>query len=188
MNKSDRLIAEEMKLKHEKELIFINNGLDLDKRVLTIEGEINEDLGPIIRMIKLLKERSDERITVYIRSGGGCVYSGLALYDALKESGLPITTVCEGIAMSMGLILFLVGDKRLATSNARFMAHTISGGIRGNMDEMETDIKESKRLNDTLMKVIEGNSTKTKKYWKAKMKNDFYFGREEALKLGIVTE
>jgi ATP-dependent Clp protease protease subunit len=135
---------------------YIEFGIDLENRILFIDEEIDaEVVGHHIRALHIMeKEDIEKEITIYINSNGGCVYSGLSLYDTIVGSHCPIKTICVGSAMSMALILFLAGDERSATENSTFMSHSVGSGTVGKLDVMNTDLKETERLNEVLLSIL----------------------------------
>jgi len=175
----------------ENQLFYIQYGIDLIKRKIMIDEEIEESaIGWVIRAITLMVENNPEDpIEIYINSFGGCVYSGLALYDLLDSLSTPIHTYCLGSAMSMSLVLYLVGDIRYSFPRSTFMAHSVSSGTEGTVRVQEVDIKEAKRLNDILIDILADRTKKSKKFWAETVKHDdFYMDSKKAKQLGIVTE
>jgi len=173
----------------ENSQFYIQYGIDIAKRRVFLDEEVDEtSMGWLIRAIQLMIEHdADSHIEIYINSYGGSVYDGLALYDLLESITTPIKTFCVGSAMSMGMILFLAGDERFAFPRSTFMAHSLSGGTWGKQIDMETDVKESKRLNDILSQILADRTKKTLAWWKKKIEHlDCYINFKEAKKLGII--
>ena len=132
-----------------------------------------------------------EPIRIDIGSYGGTIYDGLeliSLIESLKEKGYKITTVVTSYAMSMGQSIALVGSERLAYKHASFMIHTLSSGNRGKLMEMVNNLEECMRLWDVLKKHISkySNISEDKLDEIAKNGKDWYFGSEDALKLGVI--
>lgn len=175
----------------ETNLIYLEQGIDLARRVIFLDKDIdNENIGPIIRAIQIMEiESSEAPITIFINSTGGEVYSGIALFDLLEASKCPIQTICMGGAMSMAFIIFLAGDMRLSYPNATFMAHSLSGGIFGKVQEMKVDLEESKRLNNVLLEILGKKTNKSKKWWAKEIQHeDKYYDVKRAIKLGILSK
>lgn len=129
-------------------------------------------------------------IQVLLSTYGGCVYDGLSLYDAIKNSKTEVDITCFGKIMSMGIIVLLAAKTRKAYRNTRFMIHEMSSCVFGKLADMEETFDESKQLNKILFDIIEKetniNKSKLKEIYDHK--TDWYFSADEALELGIITE
>ena len=170
---------------------YIQHGIDIIGRQIFLDEEVSElSMGWIMRSIQMMIEINAETpIKLFINSFGGDVYSGLALFDLLESLPCEVHTTCLGSAMSMSLILFLVGDVREAYPRSTFMAHSLSGGIEGNMAEMKIDLDESKRLNNILLKILADRTKKSLNWWKKEVEHeDKYYDYKKSIKLGIITE
>lgn len=120
---------------------------DLIYDLMNIELEDNE-------MEDEYKDYTRDPIYLHIMTPGGCVQSGLALYDTIRQLKTPVFTIVKGQASSMGLIISLAGDYRLATENAFFMWHDISYGIYGSVQTMNENLDFTKRLRDKVNKIM----------------------------------
>lgn len=129
-------------------------------------------------------------IQMLMSTYGGCVYDGLSLYDAIKNSKTEVDITCFGKIMSMGIILLLAAKTRKAYRNTTFMIHEGSAGAIGKVSDMEDSIDESKRLNDIYFGIIESETKipKAKLDEIRKRRKDWYFTAEEALEYGLITE
>ena len=129
-------------------------------------------------------------IQVLLSTYGGCVYDGLSLYDAIKNSKTEVDITCFGKIMSMGIVLLLAAKTRKAYRNTTFMIHEGSSGAIGKVSDMEDSIDESKRLNDIYFDIIESETKipKAKLDEIRKRRKDWYFTAEEALEYGLITE
>lgn len=129
-------------------------------------------------------------IQVLLSTYGGCVYDGLSLYDAIKNSKTEVDITCFGKIMSMGIILLLSAKTRKAYRNTTFMIHEGSSGFIGKVADMEESVEESKRLREVIFDIIEKESKipKAKINEIRKSRMDWYFTAEEALEYGIITE
>lgn len=129
-------------------------------------------------------------IQMLMSTYGGCVYDGLSLYDAIKNSKTEVDITCFGKIMSMGIVLLLASKTRKAYRNTTFMIHEGSSGAIGKVSDMEDSIDESKRLNDIYFGIIESETKipKTKLDEIRKRRKDWYFTAEEALEYGLITE
>lgn len=133
-------------------------------------------------------ERKPIHITV--DSFGGEIYSGMALVNLIETSKTPVYTYCYGKAMSMGLVIFIVGHKRFAHPLCTFMQHQLSGGTINKLMEMIESVEESKRLNEMLEDLLVSKSVikKLKLEQLRETKTDWFFTGREALKLGVADE
>ena len=129
-------------------------------------------------------------IQVLLSTYGGCVYDGLSLYDAIKNSKTEVDITCFGKIMSMCIIILLSAKTRKAYHNTTFMIHEGSSGFIGKVADMEESVEESKRLREVLFDIIERESKipKAKLDEVRKSRMDWYLTAEEALKYGLITE
>ncbi|MCS6716298.1 Clp protease ClpP, partial [Proteus terrae] len=105
---------------------------------LFLSGVVGYDItGEKVK--NFLASNDDEEVTVYINSPGGYVFEGLEVYNLLRASGRKIKTVLTGLAASMGSIIFLAGDDRVAMTGSLYMVHKPSGITWGNADEMRKE-------------------------------------------------
>jgi ATP-dependent Clp protease protease subunit len=170
---------------------YLTYGLDIKSRTVFLEGEIDEDsVALIIRGITaMLQDNSEKPIKMFINSGGGSIYEGFALYDFLEQLPCELHTINYGKAMSMALIIYLVGDVRISTPRATFMNHSSSGAAGGKIADMKNDVKEIDRLENLCYDILAEKTNHTKQWWaKASKYEDCYYDKKQAKKLGIVTE
>jgi ATP-dependent Clp protease protease subunit len=162
----------------------------LENGEIWLNGPVDISLieGGAMKMLSLAKKFN--RITVFINSPGGTVDEGFAFIDLMMMLPIPIWTVNVGEAASMGLSVFLAGDRRFSLPHANFMAHSISYG-KGNdkIDEQESYLQYVKLKQTQHAQYYASRSKKPVSWWLSKYKEaDFYFGAEEGKKLGIVTD
>ena len=129
-------------------------------------------------------------IQILLSTDGGCVYDGLSLYDAVKNSKTEVDITCFGKIMSMGIVLLLAAKTRKAYRNTTFMIHEGSSGFIGKVADMEESVEESKRLRDVIFDIIEKETKipKAKLDEVRKSRMDWYLNAEEALEYGLITE
>jgi len=162
-----------------------------DENIIVLENEINDDMATSIKMQLLYLDSKEkcEEINMYISSGGGSVYAGNGIIDVMRHIKTPVNTICIGIAMSMGNQILAAGTGvRSAMPNSRIMIHSIAGGTKGKFQDMEIDFKESKYLQDKLMKQM-ASYTKGKTSYEEICKlteRDKFLSPEEALELGLI--
>lgn len=166
----------------------IDNGVDIKNRTLFLDDEIDsgyENSKSFMRGLHILETQSLDPITVKISCPGGDVYTGLAMYDALRASNCPVTTVGYGIVASMASIVFLAGSKRLITPSTKFMVHSIQTWFSGSSRDLKIEAEEIKSLEELMYSIyVERTDKKDKKYWK-QFDRSKYFTAKECLDLGI---
>ena len=132
----------------------------LKERIIFLNGPVEDGMSALIcaQLLFLESENPKKEISMYINSPGGVVTSGLAIYDTMQYIKSPITTVCMGMAASMGSFLLMAGEKgnRIALPNARIMVHQPSGGFQGQASDIERHaqdiIKTKRKLNELYSK------------------------------------
>ncbi len=124
----------------------------LTERIIFLTGPVEDYMARsvVAQLLFLEAENPKKEISIYINSPGGVVTSGMAIYDTMQYISCPVSTICMGMAASMGSLLLTAGEKgqRFATPNARIMVHQPSGGFRGQASDIERharDIMETKR-------------------------------------------
>ncbi len=163
----------------------------LQQGIIIIDSEINKELTLDVKnqFLYLMSLPSVKKISLYINSEGGVIYSGLAIYDMMnlaKSKGIIVETVCTGIAMSMGLVLLINGTKghRYSLPSATLMAHQASGGAWGTTLDFNIRAKELNRLNNLMAKIVEENSNITD--YKEMCQRDCFYDTKQALELGLI--
>lgn len=133
-------------------------------------------------------EKTSDRINVRINSNGGDVYSGIAIFNALKNSKADIHIYVDGIAASMASVIALCGKPVEMSKYARLMLHSVSGGCYGNKKDMQKCIEEIESLEDTLSDICAGRLGMSKEEVKAGYfdNEDHWLTAEEALRLGFI--
>ena len=132
----------------------------LKERIIFLNGPVEDGMSALIcaQLLFLESENPKKEIAMYINSPGGVVTSGLAIYDTMQYIRSPVSTVCMGMAASMGSFLLCAGAKgqRIALPNARIMVHQPSGGFQGQASDIERHaqdiIKTKRRLNEIYAK------------------------------------
>jgi ATP-dependent Clp protease protease subunit len=132
----------------------------LKERIIFLNGPVEDGMAALVcaQLLFLESENPKKEIAMYINSPGGVVTSGLAIYDTMQYIRSPVSTVCMGMAASMGSFLLTAGAKgqRIALPNARIMVHQPSGGFQGQASDIERHaqdiIKTKRRLNEIYAK------------------------------------
>ena len=161
----------------------------LKERIIFLSGEIDSNLSnTVIAELLYLDSISKDDIYLYINSPGGEITSGLAIYDTMNYIKSDVSTICVGLAASMGAFLLLSGakGKRIALENSEIMIHQPLGGVKGQATEIkiaaERIIKIKKKLNNIISKKTNQNIKKVEK----DTERDYFLDSEEALKYGII--
>jgi ATP-dependent Clp protease protease subunit len=162
----------------------------LRERVVFLNGPVEDGMAALIcaQLLYLESENPKKQIDMYINSPGGIVTSGLAIYDTMQYIKSPVSTVCMGMAASMGSFLLMAGEPslRIALPNARIMVHQPSGGFQGKASDIERHaediIKTKRRLNELYAK----HCNRTYEDVERTLDRDYFMSAEEAKEWGIV--
>lgn len=173
----------------EAQQFWIEYGINVEKRRIDISEDIDEfSIGWAIRGLQEMEDNSSNPIDIYISSYGGSVYDGLGFYSKLIRSPCIIRTHAIGKIMSMAFLIYLAGDERFSEEYSTFMNHSISGVSWGKLHEMETDLKECKRLENISLDILNERTNKDRGWWKRQSKyEDKYYDYGKAKELGIIT-
>jgi ATP-dependent Clp protease, protease subunit len=162
----------------------------LNDRVVFVGGEIDDVLANLIvaQLVHLESDDPDKDIHLYINSPGGSVYSGLAIYDTIQFIRPEVSTICFGIAMSMGSLLLAAGapGKRLALPNSRILIHQPSGGFQGQTSDIEIHAREVLALRERVDLLYAKHSGQSVARVHTDMERDRFFTGEEAQAYGLV--
>ena len=147
----------------------------------------------VMEAIKLLMQIQNEckkkPVIFVINSPGGSCYDGLALYDCLMACPCPIVTIGMGMVASMGFIIYLAGDRRLASVNTRFLNHQVSSEFGGKATDIKIQTIEINALEDAIVKLVSARTSIPESQIKKDVKaGDKYYDTKSALKKGIVHE
>ena len=162
----------------------------LKDRIIFLGEEVNETTASLIvaQLLFLESEDPGKDIQLYINSPGGVVSCGLAIYDTMQYIKCDVSTICIGMAASMGAFLLAGGTKgkRMALPNAEIMIHQPSGGAKGQATEIqiaaENILKTKKKLNE----IIAANTGKPIEQVAQDTERDYYMSAEEAKEYGII--
>src|SRR3954470_9892522 len=162
----------------------------LKERIIFLNGPVEDGMASLItaQLLFLESENPKKEIAMYINSPGGVVTSGMAIYDTMQYIRCPVSTVCTGMAASMGSFLLAAGapGHRIALPNARIMVHQPSGGFRGQASDIERHaediIKTKKKLNELYAK----HTGKPVEEIERALDRDNFLSSEEAKAFGLV--
>ena len=162
----------------------------LKDRIIFLGEEVNETTASLVvaQLLFLESEDPGKDIHLYINSPGGMVTAGLAIYDTMQYIKCDVSTICIGMAASMGAFLLAGGakGKRLALPNAEIMIHQPSGGAKGQATEIqiaaENILKTKKKLNE----ILAANTGKPYDVIAADTERDHYMSAQEAMEYGLI--
>jgi ATP-dependent Clp protease, protease subunit len=157
----------------------------LRERIIFIGTPIDDHIASLIiaQLIFLEAEDSEKDINVYINSPGGSVTAGLAIYDTMKYVKPDVSTICVGMAASMGAILLAGGaaGKRTSLPNSKIMIHQPwVGGLQGQTSDIEIHAKEMLKTRDTLYKILAEHTGKTVEQITKDCDRDYFLSAQEA--------
>ena len=162
----------------------------LKERIIFVAGEVNDHMANTIvaQLLHLEQENSDKDITLYVNSPGGSVSAGMAIIDTMHFIKPKLSTVCIGLAASMGAMLLSNGakGKRFSLPSSRIMIHQVSGGARGKATDMQIQINEANRLNEMLTEYMADNCGKDYDTCLADMKEDKFMSPKESVAYGLI--
>ena len=162
----------------------------LKERIIFLGTPINSEVANVIvAQLLLLDSQSSERdIQIYINCPGGEVYAGLAIYDTMQFINAPVSTICVGIAMSMGSVILMAGEqgKRLALPHSRIMIHQGSAGFRGNTPDLEVQAKEVLYLRDSMVDLYTQHTGHDRDRLLRDMERDYFMAPPEAQEYGLI--
>jgi ATP-dependent Clp protease protease subunit len=164
----------------------------LKDRIIMLGTEIDDDVANAIvaQLLFLESEDPDKDINLYINSPGGSVTAGLAIYDTMQYVKPAVSTICVGLAASMGSVLLLAGAKgrRYALPNARIMIHQPHGGARGQAVDIDIQAREIMHLKSRLNDLIVKHTGQAIERIEKDTDRDFFMGAAEAKQYGIIDE
>ncbi len=162
----------------------------LKERVVFLIGPLNDHVANLViaQMLFLESENPDKDISLYINSPGGAVSSGLAIFDTINFIKPDVSTLCIGMAASMGAFLLAAGakGKRLCLPNSRVMIHQPLGGVSGQATDIEIHAKEILALKNQLNKILSQQTGQSLKTIAKDTDRDNFMSAQDALKYGIV--
>jgi ATP-dependent Clp protease, protease subunit len=161
-------------------------------RIIFLGYPINDEVANIITAQLLFLDSTDRTrdINMYINSPGGSVYAGLGVYDTMQFVAPDVSTICTGMAASMGCVLLAAGahGKRAALKHARIMMHQPSGAIGGQATDIEITVKEIRKLKKELYEIVCQHSGKSVEQVQEDFDRDYWLTAFEAKDYGFVDE
>ncbi len=162
----------------------------LEERIIFLSGEINDDVADVIVAQLLYLEHSDpsKDIAMYINSPGGSVSAGMAIYDTMNFIQSDVSTVCIGLAASMGAFLLSSGakGKRAALPNSEIMIHQPLGGAQGQATDIAIQARQILKVKEKLNRILSSNTSQPLEKIQKDVERDFYMSAEEAKAYGLI--
>ena len=162
----------------------------LEDRIVFLTGEVNDQSANIViaQLIYLEGKNPDKDIFLYINSPGGSVSAGMAIYDTMQYIKCDVSTICIGLAASMGAFLLSSGTKgkRFALPNSEIMIHQPLGGAQGQASDIEIQARQIQKIKAKLNKILSDNTGKPLKTIEKDTDRDNYMTAEEAKEYGLI--
>lgn len=164
----------------------------LKERVVFLVGPVDDPVANVVvaQLLFLESENPDKDINLYINSPGGNVSSGLAIYDTVQFIKPDVSTICVGLAASMGALLLAGGakGKRYCLPHSRLMIHQPSGGAYGQATDIDIHAREILRLRERLNEVLAAHTGQPLEKIAVDTERDNFMGAEEAVEYGLVDQ
>ena len=164
----------------------------LRERIVFLVGPVNDGVANLVvaQMLFLESENPDKDIFLYINSPGGSVSAGLSIYDTMNFIKPDVSTMCMGMAASMGSFLLMAGakGKRLALPNSRVMMHQPSGGAQGQASDIEIQAREIIKTREQLNRIYADRTGQKLERIASDMERDLWMSPTEALDYGLIDQ
>jgi ATP-dependent Clp protease protease subunit len=162
----------------------------LNERIIFLGTPVDDQIANLViaQLLHLESDDPDKDINMYVNSPGGSVYAGLAIYDTMQFVKPDISTICIGIAMSMGALLLAGGakGKRMALPNAKILIHQVSGGFQGQATDIEIQARETIALKRRMEEIIAEHTGQPLERISKDMERDYFMTPQEAQEYGII--
>ena len=162
----------------------------LNDRIIVLSEDVNDTSASLVvaQLLYLEGQDPDKDISLYINSPGGSISAGMAIHDTMQYIKCDVSTICIGMAASMGAFLLSSGTrgKRIALPNAEIMIHQPSAGTQGKVTDMEIDVEHFLKIKQRLNKILSENTGKPVEQVKADSERDHWMIAEEAREYGLV--
>ncbi|XZK26428.1 ATP-dependent Clp endopeptidase proteolytic subunit ClpP [Clostridium perfringens] len=162
----------------------------LKDRIVMLSGEVNDVTANLVvaQLLFLESEDPDKDIHLYINSPGGSITSGMAIYDTMQYIKPDVSTICIGMAASMGAFLLSSGakGKRFALPNAEIMIHQPLGGFQGQATDIDIHAKRILKIKDKLNQILSENTNQPLEKIKVDVERDYFMEASEAVEYGLI--
>jgi len=162
----------------------------LKERIIFLSGPVNDHVSTLVvaQLLFLEAENPKKEIALYINTPGGVVSSGLAMYDTMRYIRPPVSTMCMGMAASMGSLLLTAGakDMRFALPNSRIMLHQPSGGFQGQASDIERHAQDIIKLKRRMNEIYVEHTGQSYETIEKTLDRDHFMTPEEAVDFGLI--
>lgn len=162
----------------------------LKDRIIFLSDEVNDATASLVvaQLLFLDSEDPDKDINLYINSPGGSVTAGMAIYDTMQYTKADVSTICVGMAASMGAFLLSAGakGKRFALPNSEIMIHQPLGGFQGQTTDMRIHTERMMKIKENLNRILSENTGKPLDVIQRDTERDNFLTAEDALEYGII--
>ena len=162
----------------------------LNDRIIMLCEEVNDTSASLVvaQLLYLESQDPDKEISLYINSPGGSVTAGMAIYDTMNFIKCDVSTICVGMAASMGAFLLSSGTKgkRLALPNSEIMIHQPSAGTQGQITDMSIHLKRLQSVKERMNRILAENTGKPLDVVAADCERDNFMSAQEALEYGLI--
>ena len=166
--------------------------LMLENRVIFLIGEINQASAAriMMQMLYLEDQKKGQQVNLYINSPGGVITSGLAIYDTMQLIKSDVSTICVGMAASMGTVLLCAGQagKRFALPNSTIHMHQAMGGASGQASDIEIAAREILRMQDKIRTILSNHTGQPYEKIARDSDRDYYLAAEDAKEYGLIDD
>jgi len=164
----------------------------LRERVIFLVGPVNDQTANLVvaQLLFLESENPDKDISFYINSPGGSVSAGMAIYDTMNFIKPDVSTLCTGMAASMGAFLLAAGakGKRFSLPNSKVMIHQVLGGAQGQATDIEIHAKEILKTKETMNRILAERTGQPIEKIRTDTERDYFLDAEEAKAYGLVDQ
>jgi len=164
----------------------------LRERIVFLVGPVNDAVANLVvaQLLFLESENPDKEISLYINSPGGSVSAGMSIYDTMQFIKPDVTTLCMGMAASMGAFLLAAGakGKRFSLPNAKIMIHQPLGGAQGQATDIEIHAREILKTRETLNRILAERTGQTLEKIQSDTERDYFMSAAEAQTYGLIDQ
>ncbi|MBZ9688981.1 ATP-dependent Clp endopeptidase proteolytic subunit ClpP [Clostridium estertheticum] len=164
----------------------------LKERIIFLGEEVNDTTASLIvaQLLYLESEDPDKDIYLYINSPGGSITAGMAIFDTMQYIKPQVSTICTGMAASMGAFLLAAGEKgkRFALPNSEILIHQPLGGFQGQATDIDIHAKRIMRTKDTLNKILSERTGQSIEKIQHDVERDYFMSALEAMEYGLIDE
>ena len=164
----------------------------LKERIVFLGEEVNDTTASLVvaQLLFLESEDPDKDIYLYINSPGGSITAGMAIYDTMQYIKPQVSTLCIGMAASMGAFLLAAGEKgkRFALPNSEIMIHQPLGGFKGQATDIDIHAKRILKTKDTLNRILSERTGQSMEKIQHDVERDYFMSSDEAMEYGLIDE